>query len=201
MENSLLRPVSYQFRRLKEYTQRIVHTRMNNTGLRQQILWELFELSNRFLQDLDIEYWVNYGTLLGFHRENGIIGHDIDIDFGCHVNHYERILSQVELLHPELSLHDTSHRHNGPKLYMSYKGFDADIYFYREEEDQLFSYEKTDWENYNAPIPKVQVFPTAVFQINEITTRVPARTEAYLETIYGNLAGDAVRNPETGYWE
>lgn len=174
---------------------------MNNDDLRRKILWELFELSNQFMQDLGIDYWVNFGTLLGFHREQDIIGHDIDIDFGCHLRHYLQVLANKEKLPPELSLFDTSNRHNGPKLYMSYKGFDADIYFYKEENDLLYSSEKTHWENYNAPIPKKLVFPTYEMDINGIKTRIPNNTEEYLQTIYGSLEKDAVRNPETGYWE
>lgn len=169
--------------------------------LRQQILWELFEYSNQFLKDLEVDYWVNFGTLLGFYREKDIIRHDIDIDYGCHEKHYQYILDNRDRLPAMLTLHDTSNRHHGPKLYMSYKGFDADIYFYKESKKQLQSYEKTDWENYNAPIPKHQVYPTLDFEIRGFTTRIPNNTEAYLKTIYGSLDKDAVRNPETGYWE
>lgn len=174
---------------------------MNNEDLRQRILWELFEYSNQFLKDIEIDYWVNFGTLLGFHRERNIIGHDIDIDYGCHERHYSEILANQNKLHPSLTLRDTSDRHNGPKLYMSYKGFDADIYFYKEERPYLYSYEKTDWKNYNAPVPSKHVFPTKTFEIKGIDTRIPNDRRAYLETIYGCLDKNAVRNPETGYWE
>lgn len=169
--------------------------------MRQEILWNLFELSNQFLQDTKVDYWVNFGTLLGFHRENGIIGHDIDIDFGCHEKDYDLILSEAEKLHPELSMHDTTHRHHGPKLYIAYKGFGADIYFYKEEQDQLYSHEKTHWENYNAPVAKELVFPVQEYEIRGIPTKIPVKTELYLKSIYGNLEKDAVRNQKTGYWE
>jgi phosphorylcholine metabolism protein LicD len=174
---------------------------MNNVDLRQQILWELFVFSNQFLKDLKVDYWVNFGTLLGFYREQDIIGHDIDIDFGCHERHYPEILANQNKLHPDLTLCDTTSRHNGPKLYMSYKGFDADIYFYKEEENQLYSHEKTDWKNYNAPISPGHVYPTKAFEIKGIKTRIPNDTQAYLKTIYGCLEKGAIRNPETGYWE
>lgn len=174
---------------------------MNNVNLRQQILWELFEYSNQFLKTLEVDYWVNFGTLLGFYRENDIIGHDIDIDFGCHERHYTQILKNRDKLPSALTLCDTTNRHNGPKLYMSYKGFDADIYFYKEEAGQLYSYEKTDWKNYNAPISSEQVFPTKDFVIRGIHTCIPNNPEDYLKSIYGSLDKDAIRNPETGYWE
>ncbi|WP_020403830.1 hypothetical protein [Gracilimonas tropica] len=174
---------------------------MNNVDLRRKVLWELFQSSNHFLKSLDVDYWVNFGTLLGFYRENDIIGHDIDIDFGCHEKYYPKILASKNKLPRELTLCDTSSRHNGPKLYMSYKGFDADIYFYKEDGQKLYSYEKTKWENYNAPIPMEMVFPTQDLVARDIETRAPNDIEAYLKTIYGCLDKDAVRNPETGYWE
>lgn len=201
MKNRLVKTIEYQFRRTWEYTQRYIHTRMKGADARKQILWELFELSNQFLADLEIEYWVNYGTLLGFYREDDIMGHDLDIDFGCHEKHFNYIMESLDRLPAELSMHDTGFKHRGPKLYMSYKGFDADIYFYREENGQLFSSEKTHWPNYNAPIPLEQTLPTQSAEVQGITTQFPAQTEAYLKTIYGNLAADAKRNPETGYWE
>lgn len=201
MKSRLLESANYQFRRLKEYTQRYIHIRMDGDDARKKILWELFGLSNAFLQELDIEYWVNFGTLLGFYREKDIISHDLDIDFGCHEENYSLILDNQDKLPEKLSLHDTTFKHHGPKLYMSYKGFDADIYFYRTDEDNLYSYEKTHWENYNAPIPKKFTFPTEPLSIDGIDTRIPAKTEEYLRTIYGNLSASARRNPETGYWE
>lgn len=193
--------MNYHLRRLWEYTQRLVHTRMNKEDLRQKILWELFEYSNQFLREIEADYWVDFGTLLGFYRENDLIPHDIDIDFGCHEKHYQFILDNLDKLPAELTMHDTSSRHKGPKLYMSYKGFDADIYFYREEGNQLFSTEKTNWENYNAPHSKDQVFPLNDFEIKGIQTQVPYNPEAYLKTIYGSLDKNAIRNPVTGYWE
>lgn len=201
MQKSFSRFISYQLRRVKEYTQRYVHTRMNRSGMRNKILWELFELSNEFLKNLDIDYWVNYGTLLGFYREQDIITHDLDIDLGCDEEFYSFILENQDKLPPELKLYDTSFKHLGPKLYLSYKGFDADIYFYRTGVHQLHSYEKTNWDNYKAPIPEGHVFPTQKLTIKGIETRIPAKPEEYLRTIYGSLEKDAVRNPNTGYWE
>lgn len=201
MEKSSSVSISYHLRRLKEYTQRYLHTRMNRVDIRRKILWELFELSNQFLSELNIEYWVNYGTLLGFYREKQIINHDIDIDFGCHEKFYPYILENLSKLPAELKFYDSSNRHLGPKVYMSYKGFDADIYFYRTEGERLYSYEKTYWKNYNAPIPEKYVFPTRELKIQDIKTLIPANPKNYLKTIYGNLSADAIRNPVTGYWE
>lgn len=201
MKNIFFEPIIYNFRRLKEYTQRYFHTRMNKTELREKILWELFVMVNTFLKDLNIDYWANYGTLLGFYRGEGIISHDIDIDFGCGEEHYSYIWENRDKLHPSLKMCDTSKRNDGPKLYISYKGFDADIYFYRPDNGKLQTFEKTSWENYKAPIPSDFVFPTAEMEVKGVKTKVPGKTKEYLTFIFGNLSPDAKRNLKTGYWE
>src|SRR5690606_32855738 len=137
MNNRFFIPINYHFRRFKEYTQRYLHTGMNREGAQKKILWELFVIVNEFLQTLEIDYWANFGTLLGFFREEGIIGHDIDIDFGCDEKLYSYIWENRHRLNKNVSMHDTSHRHHGPKLYFSYKGFDADIYFYQNNGEKL----------------------------------------------------------------
>lgn len=174
---------------------------MNKEELRKKILWELFVMVNTFLNDLEVDYWVNYGTLLGFYRGEGIISHDIDIDFGCEEKFYSYIWENRDKLDPVLKMYDTTKRNNGPKLYISYKGFDADIYFYRPENGKLQSFEKTNWENFKTPIPSDLVFPTTKMEVNGVKTKAPGNTKEYLSFIYGNLAPDAKRNPKTGYWE
>lgn len=193
--------LSYHLRRTKEYTQRYVHTRGFNTTNKKEILWELFVETNRFLDSIGVDYWVNYGTLLGFHREGDFIDHDLDVDFGSRESFYELIWKNRSKLKPGFEMHDTSFRHLGPKLYVSYKGFDADVYFYKEEKGALHSYEKTNWENYNTAIPDQLVFPVKELTIKGVTTRIPANTQQFLETIYGNLSAGAKRNPDTGFWE
>ncbi len=189
------------FRRLKQYAQRAIHTKAGRKQIQKKILWELFEVSNQFLRDLDADYWSDCGTLLGFYRENDIIAHDIDIDFGCRKDCFEQVWSNRHKLPKNFHMYDISERHNGLFLYINYKGYDADIYFYNESEKHLHTPEKTSWENYSAPIPKEIVFPTTTFRVKGISTKAPAKIKEYLTTIFGNLSADAVRNPDTGFWE
>lgn len=193
--------ISYHLRRIKEYTQRYFYTSIFYPSSKKEILWELFVEVNKFLADLNIEYWTNYGTLLGFYRDQDLIEHDIDIDFGCDDQLNELIWSNKNKLSAGFKLYDSSSRHLGPKFYISYKGFDADIYFYKNEEDYLHTYEKTDWENYSRPIPTKLVYPLQELNVRNIKTLVPRSTEEYLKFIYGNLEAHAKRNRNTGFWE
>lgn len=193
--------VFYHLRRAKEYLQRVYYTSPFLGEDKLQILEKLFIESNRFLGDLGAQYWINYGTLLGYHRSNSLIAHDIDIDFGAREYEAKRIWENRHLLPRGFKMHDSSNRHYGPKLYISYKGYDADIYFYKEMEDVFEPYEKTHWKNYRIPIPKAYILPLQAARFLEQTTYVPAETEKYLNTMYGSLEAGAVRNPKTGLWE
>jgi hypothetical protein len=177
-----------------------------------------------FLQESGVPYWVSFGTLLGFYREGGLISHDVDVDFSCDEAHYELLWDRRYLLPKGMKMTDSSSRHYGPKLYVTYRGYDADIYFYRHQDKMLHPFEKTDWQNYRNPIPEALVYPLKPFRITkpagialslgardsnsaendglmEIETMVPADIEGYLRFIYGSLEPDAVRNKETGFWE
>lgn len=201
MDSLLIKHLPYHLRRIKEYTQRYFFTSILNTSSKKEILWDLFVETNRFITDLNIEYWANFGTLLGFYREDDIIEHDVDVDFGCDDKFYELIWNNKNKLSSDFKMYDSSSRHLGPKLYISYKGFDADIYFYKYEKDLLYTYEKTDWGNYTRPIPAKLVFPLQGFNVRNVKTFVPKNTKGYLEFVYGNIAANAKRNPNTGFWE
>lgn len=168
---------------------------------KQHILEKLFLESNRFLGELGVEYWLNYGTLLGYYRSKSLIPHDIDIDFGARENDVERIWEHRNKLPKGFTMYDSSNRHYGPKLYISYKGFDADIYFYNEQETFFEPYEKTHWKNYRIPIPRSCIIPLEPVTFLGQPTYIPKEPLTYLQTFYGSLAEDAVRNPDSGLWE
>jgi len=166
------------------------------------LLWELFEKVNSWLAASKIPYYITYGTLLGYFREGTIIDHDIDIDFGMHLKDAERFKAYARENPPPFKLHDTTWRHHGPKFYMALKGFDADIYFFDHQGNELIiPLEKTHWKNYQKPISSKNLLPLRQVQFNDVKTYVPAKTEAYLKSIYGNLSASAVRNTQTHFWE
>ena len=49
---------------------------------------EAVELLQRFTEALNaegIDYWLEFGTLLGYYREHDFIAHDDDLDFGAYL--------------------------------------------------------------------------------------------------------------------
>lgn len=160
----------------------------------------VYRATNRLLADLGVEYWLAYGTLLGYHREGGLIAGDWDIDFGAPEREYSRIWAARAALPPGFRMYDTSHRHHGPKLYVERRGWEADIYFYREAGGRLQSCERSRYLNEVTPVPRELVYPLRATTFLGEPTTVPRDAEACLVHTYRYIGADAVRDPLTGYW-
>jgi len=156
---------------------------------------------NQILSDSKLDYWIDFGTLLGFHREKGIILNDIDIDFGMMESTYQQVVLLKDKLPANIQFFDTSSKHNGPKVYFSYKGVDADIYFYEDLGDSIRSYEKSKYPNEISKIPKSLVFPLTQARHLDKEVQIPANPKGYLKHVYGYIGSDAIRDPDTGYWK
>ncbi|MFY0627125.1 MAG: LicD family protein [Reichenbachiella sp.] len=164
------------------------------------ILEDLFKKSNQYLLDNHIDYWLDFGTLLGYYREKKIIPHDMDVDYGCLEPEYEKLKSTQKKLPPGLTLHDSSYRHHGLKMYFNYKGFDADVYFYEEDNGMLTSGVRNSLPNECTPFNKSLVIPTSNASFLDRSTFVPAETKNYLVHIYNYLGKKAVKDKKTGYF-
>ncbi len=163
-------------------------------------LGRLFITTNAFLRDAGVDYWLAFGTLLGQYRDGQIIRGDMDVDFGLCESEYPRVKAAASHLPPGFRLHDTSARHLGPKLYVEWDGWEADLYFYRAQKGWLLPIEQSRFPGDRSRIPDELVFPlqSATFLSQE--TRLPARPRELLEHHYGYLGSDAVRDRATGYF-
>ncbi len=61
--------------------------------MNKEMATELFQKVIPILNDLDVPYWIDYGTLLGFVRENDFIDTDFDIDIS-----YNGVFDTVKIL-------------------------------------------------------------------------------------------------------
>jgi hypothetical protein len=163
-------------------------------------LARLYLVVNGFLSELGVDYWLAWGTLLGFHREGAILAHDRDVDFGVLEDDYQRILGASARLPEGFTLHDTSCWHGGPKLYVDYRGWKADIYFYRRCEGVLRIFLTSRYPADTAPVPIDQVLPTRPATFLGRPTRVPARVVDHLVHCYGYIGPDAEQDHITGYY-
>lgn len=164
-------------------------------------LTELFRGVNRWLRSLGVEHALAYGTLLGWHREQRILPHDRDVDFAAPLAAYPAIRAAGGTLPPGFTLHDTSYRHHGPKLYVAWRGWEADLYFFRERsDDALQSTERSENPGETNPFPREFLFPLQPSTFLGEPVWVPAQPVALLTHHYGYIGPDAVRDPVTRYF-
>lgn len=161
----------------------------------------MYQLGVGVLQELEEPFWLDFGTLLGYYRGGDIIPHDIDIDVGMMESSYEKITEMKDRMPPGLSLHDSSANHNGPKVYFSYKGFDFDVFFYKQHGDHFKCYLEGAPFNETQLIHEKLIFPLKEASFKGKTVQVPKDTEGYLQQMYGYLGMGGTRNKETGLWE
>lgn len=167
---------------------------------RTRELESLFLAVNAWLRACEVDHWLAYGTLLGWFRERRLLAHDTDVDFGAPIEAYEVLRHAASRLPAGFILRDSSHRHLGPKLYVSRHDWEADIYFYRAEAGQLQSTERTRNPGEAAPFPREFVFPLQTVTMLGAEARVPAQPELLLRHHYRYLGPDAVRDPVTRYF-
>jgi phosphorylcholine metabolism protein LicD len=167
---------------------------------RAEALATLFRTVNTWLQENKVDHWICYGTLLGWWREGRILAHDRDVDFAAPFDAYAQLKAAAASLPKGFSLYDTSHRHGGPKLYISYRGWEADIYFLRESEGRLHAILKSPNPGDTAPFPREWFYPAQTVDFLGQKTQVPPEPEHYLVHTYGYTGPDAELDPITRYY-
>ena len=165
-----------------------------------EVLEGLFRVINRYLQDLGVEYWLAYGTLLGYYREGQIMTHDLDIDIGAHEKEFAKIWEGRKRLPRGFKMCDTSHKHPGPKIYLTYKGWEADIYFYEDTVSHLRCYLDSNLPGDLKPFPKNYIYPIKDTVFLGQKTFIPNKVEALLLHNYGYIGENGKWDKKTGYW-
>jgi len=167
---------------------------------RANALETLFRGVNAWLRETGVDHWIYFGTLLGWWREGRILAHDRDVDFAVPFATYDQVKAAAARLPRGFTLHDTSHRHGGPKLYISYRGWEADLYFLVEQEGRLHPILNSTLPGDTAPFPREWFYPARDAVFLGVVTRVPPEPESYLKNTYGYTGPDAELDPVTRYY-
>ena len=102
---------------------------------------ETLAVINKVLGSKNIEFWLDYGTLLGAIRENDFIAHDIDLDFG--VAYSKEAINAIETAFKEndiLKYREFTYDGNIVEQTYSYKGLCFDIFYYFYDEKKMWCY-------------------------------------------------------------
>ncbi len=160
----------------------------------------LYQTVNQFLQEIDVDYWLLFGTLLGCVRDQKLIVADGDIDFGAPQEAYQKIIENATKLPKGFNIYDSSHVNWGPKVYILWRGWYADIDFYREIDGHLQTCWRTDKEAYRKPVPKDFIYPIQSTMFLKELTKIPHQSDAFLNHTYNYIGIEGYEDVKTGYW-
>ena len=174
---------------------------------RSNLLKENFEeiLNIVYSSDLkDYNIWLDFGTLLGYYRENDFISHDLDMDFGVQVSSLEEfeVIEKYLINNGFNRTKEFYFNKNLVELSYSYKGLNVDFIIYNKENDRVFSDtiffmtnalgNPTRYEVYHYEIPFSGLKEC---DFKGMKVKVPDNTQEYLRTLYG----EDFETPNTNY--
>ena len=164
---------------------------------RSSLLRENFQevlkiIYNSQLKKYDL--WLDFGTLLGFYRENDFINHDLDMDFGIIINDYDDFLEKEKYLIKKgfSRTKEFYYKNRLVELSYSYKGLNVDFIVYRRkadviESDTIFFMtnalgKPTRYEVYNYSLPFSEL---EEHNFKAVEIKVPNNAREYLSKLYG----------------
>lgn len=177
---------------------KLINDRANKQldGKRSLLLEKNFQeiLEIIYGEELDeLNIWLDFGTLLGYYRDNNFIKHDIDMDLALIYDENNiKVLENFLLKNNFKKTKEFYYNDVLVELAFDYKGLNVDFIFYRKEKDIITTEtiffmtnafgNPTRLEAYNYKIP-CSSFRKEVFK--NITVNIPENTEEYLLILYG----------------
>lgn len=154
----------------------------------------IFHLIYETLSEANVEFWPEFGTLLGIYRENDFLKHDLDFDFGAFEENNTLIHSLLTkagfvlkhkyegINHPEIK--EVSYEYNGV-------GVDFFYFLRGTEKDRCHTFILSDAKmNPSNSTYKVKVFTFDKITLKDYffkgrTIQVPSDTKEHLIVSYG----------------
>ena len=182
---------------LKLCALRFIGRKMKKYGL------PCLEKFNSIMDEANIKYWVDFGTLLGIYRDGKFIDHDFDIDLGMYAKDYNKDIEALLVKNGFKKIRAFYAFGKLSEQTWNWNGVLVDLFLYNEEENggRIFIYNfYTDGEANNIKIdektskcnnlkaqacycPKVDVIVKHDF--NGINVSMPENTVEYLKMNYG----------------
>lgn len=99
------------------------------------------ELIDQCMTKVNIDYWVDFGTLLGIYRDNNFIKHDFDIDIGIKQAEYKKDLEKLFIKSGMKKIRDYYAYDELVEQTWIWNGVYIDLFMYVRDNEKLFSYE------------------------------------------------------------
>ncbi len=142
-----------------------------------------------------IEYWMDYGNIIGAVRHERLIPWDHDLDAGLTVENYQKLLAAMERDPLPAPLEAYSAPDSGYTMIWCDNMVWCDMVPYRYDAERgawisacigAQCHDPTDRENYCVPIAKDWLYPLKTAKLGDRSYPVPNDCDSYLKTQYGN---------------
>lgn len=92
------------------------------------------------LEEIDVFFWLDFGTLLGVYRDGKLIGHDTDVDVAVFLEDYAPIIEETMVKHGftydrKIVIDDGTY---GMEQGFSYQNVKIDIFYYSKQNNQCY---------------------------------------------------------------
>ena len=99
---------------------------------------EILKNLNLAFEELNLPYWLAFGTLLGAVREKNIISHDLDLDIATWKHYYSGKIAEVLLKYGFTLKRTITIKDNvGVEETYSYRGVNVDIFYFEKLSDDM----------------------------------------------------------------
>ena len=128
-------------RKVKENTLNKIKIKKQQKIL-QEVGVEALENLKKTFEELDLTWFLAYGTLLGAYRENSFISHDVDIDIGVFHKDYTSKLEKTLRKNGFIKKHEfvVDNGTFAREETYEYKGIGVDIFYFKQTSTQLKGY-------------------------------------------------------------
>ncbi|MGL5150854.1 MAG: LicD family protein [Clostridium sp.] len=155
---------------------------------------------SKVLEESKVEYWADFGTLLGIYREGKLLSHDMDIDMGIMRESYSEEMEQNLLKEGFMKLKEFTVDGEIVEQTWKWNGVLIDLFFYERKEGKICAYEfytkgesvitkiddtKSECTDLSAMIMYLPDNGTKVIEFNGYSLRVPSNEDEYLKSVYG----------------
>lgn len=157
---------------------------------------ELLQVLAQVLNDNKILFWLDFGTLLGYYRDNDFIKHDNDIDIGVKIEDSLKLNKVLSSSGFKL-IHKFSTSTGGLEECYRYKNTCVDVFYYNTDENNnsiycyiffiVSNFIKFHNKRYKCTVKRLD-FPISDFvqvEFKGAQVNIPAETRKYLELSYG----------------
>ena len=145
--------------------------------------------AKKALDEINVHFWLDFGTLLGVYRDGKLIGHDTDVDVAVFLKDYSPEIEEVMIAHGFKYEHriDIANGTYGLEQTFSYNNVKIDIFYYSKVDGKSHCHLFPMGEGKQRVVREIYTTDTGFTTISFLNEewQIPKDTELRLTETYG----------------